>query len=72
MKRIWLQVQDDKYKFFLELLNNLGFVKIEEDEKEEDTREEIIANLTQAFKDIKLYKEGKLKTTPVQEFLNEF
>lgn len=38
---------------------------------EGDSREDIIANLTQAFKDLKLYKEGKLKTTPAKDFLDE-
>jgi len=34
-------------------------------------KKEIIANLTEAFKDIKRYKEGKLTTTSAKEFLEE-
>ncbi|MDH5476301.1 MAG: hypothetical protein OEX22_11465 [Cyclobacteriaceae bacterium] len=30
MKQVTLNVPDDKYKFFLELVNNLGFDKPEE------------------------------------------
>jgi hypothetical protein len=40
-------------------------------DEEGDNREEIIANLTESFKQIKLIKEGKLKGRPVEEFLNK-
>ena len=36
-----------------------------------DTREEIIANLKQAAKDIKMIREGKLEGRPVEELFNE-
>jgi hypothetical protein len=36
-----------------------------------DSNEEVIANLRQAFKELKLFREGKLQARPLEEFLNE-
>ena len=52
----------------MELIQNLGFVKPEEDG---DTKEEIIANLKQGFREMELYKEGKLQGTPLKDLLDE-
>jgi len=68
MKQVVLHVKDGKYKFFMELMKSFDFVQIQHDDG--DSKEEITANLTQAFKDLELHKQGKLKTTPAKEFLN--
>ena len=70
-QRIVLNVAPRKYDFLLELLQNFDFVKVVEEDDDGDSREEIIENLKQAAKDLKLIKEGKLKTRPLKEFLNE-
>jgi hypothetical protein len=69
MKQVTLNIKEKKYEFFMELLKNLDFVQVKEIEG--DSKEEIRANLERAFKDLKLYKEGKLKTSPAKNFLNE-
>lgn len=69
MKQVVLHIKDSKYNFFMELVKSLDFVQVEEDAG--DSKEAIVANLTQAFKDLKQYKQGKLKTTPANAFLNE-
>ena len=68
MKEVTLRIPDHKYSFFMELVHNLGFVKPEDDG---DTKEEIIANLKQGFREMELYKEGKLQGTPLKDLLNE-
>lgn len=65
MKQVTLKVEDDKLSFFLELVENLGFVQLE------DSKEEIVNNLKTGFEEMNLYKQGKLETTPLDEFLNE-
>lgn len=69
MKQVILQVKDGKYKFFMELIRSLDFVQIEENR--EDTKEEVLANLKQGFQEMKLHKEGKVKGTPLEDFLDE-
>jgi len=68
-QRVVLNVASRKYNFFMELLGNFNFVQIEE--KDGDSREEIIANLKEAAKELKLLKAGKLETRPARELLNE-
>lgn len=68
MKEITLKIPDKKFSFFMELVKSLGFVEIEE---KGDSREEVIANLKEGFKEMKLYKEGKMKGTPLKDFLDE-
>ena len=70
-QRIVLNVVPKKYDFLMELLRNFNFVKVVEEENDGDSREEIIANLKQTAKDLKLLKEGKLETRSARELLNE-
>jgi hypothetical protein len=54
----------------VKLVKNLHYVKkIETDD--EPTKEEIISNIKRGFEEMKLFKEGKLKTTSAKDFLNE-
>ncbi len=69
MKQIVLNIPEGKYRFFMELISSLDFVEVHE--QNEDTKEEIVANLTQAFKELKQYKQGDLNTTPAKDFLDE-
>lgn len=75
MKQVVLNIKESKYEFFMELVKNLGFVSVEsaaiDEEDEEDSKEQILKNIEQGFKELKLYKEGKMKFTPLNEFLNE-
>lgn len=67
-KEITLKIPENKYRFFMELVHSLEFVKVED---HGDSKEEVISNLKQGFEEMKLYKEGKLKGTPLKDFLNE-
>lgn len=59
----------------LELLNIIRLHKKKEEPKifknAGDSKKKILHNLTQAFKDAERFREGKLKTTPAKDFLNE-
>jgi len=68
-QRVVLNVAARKYNFLMELLNNFNFVQIEENDG--DSREEIIANLKEAAKSLKLIKEGKPIGQPAEELFNE-
>ena len=68
MKQLTLNIADNKFQAFLEFIKTLDYVKVEE---EGDSKEAIIANLKEGFKEMKLYKEGKISGTPLKDFLNE-
>ena len=69
MKQITLKVNDTKFPFFMELISNLDFIKIEE--QQGDTKDAIVKNLKQGIKEIKLIQQGKLNGRPAKELLNE-
>ena len=70
-QRIVLSVAPQKYDFLMELLKNFDFVQVAKEENDGSSREEIIASLKEAAKDLKLIKAGKLKGRPLKEFLDE-
>ena len=70
MRQVTVYTTDKEYNHFVELAKNLHYVKkIETDD--EPAKEEIIKNLKKGFEEMKLFKKGKLKTTPAKDFLNE-
>ena len=69
MKQITINVPDNKYSFFLELVKNLGLEKVKEEPV--DTSQEALKGLEQGFREVKLIQEGKMKGTPLKEFLDE-
>lgn len=72
MRHVTLYIPDNKYPLFMELARSIDFIKkIEEEESEEPSKEEIIRNLKRGFEEMQLFKKGKLKTTSVKDFLNE-
>ena len=66
MKHISLTIPDNKYQFFLELIENLSFVEVEDDE-EEIAMEELQNSLHQ----VKLMQEGKIPKQTAEDFINE-
>ncbi len=72
MRHVTLYIPDNKYPLFMELARSIDFIKkIEEEESEEPSKEEVIRNLKRGFQEMQLFKKGKLKTTPAKDFLNE-
>ncbi|MFV0346360.1 MAG: hypothetical protein ACK5IQ_08985 [Bacteroidales bacterium] len=69
MKQVILNIKDGKYRFFMELVKSLDFVQVEE--ADGDSKKDIVKNLTRGFQDLKLYKQGRLKTTSAKDFLND-
>ncbi|MDR1584646.1 MAG: hypothetical protein LBS07_00525 [Prevotellaceae bacterium] len=69
MRKVILNVDIEEYPFFVKLIKSLDFVHMQDDAG--DSKEDIAANLTQGFKELKLYRQGKLKTTSAKDFLNE-
>lgn len=69
MKQITLNIPDNKYSFFLELITNLGLEKIKEESI--DSEQEVLNGIEQGFREMKLMQEGKVKETSFDDFLDE-
>lgn len=79
MAHITLKIKEDKLNFFRELIQNLDFVQEEnveesdttDEEYREPTKEEIKENIRRGLREVKLIEEGKMKSRPAKEFLDE-
>ena len=67
MKEITLKISESKFQFFMELVRSFDFVQVDDSG---DSKEAIVANIKQGLEEVKLAKEGRLKTTPAKDFLN--
>lgn len=65
MKQLTLQIDENKFKAFLEFIKTLDYVKIE------DQEEKAIEELRNSLHQVKLMKEGKLTKQSGRNFLDE-
>ncbi len=66
--KILLDIKDNQASFFMEMLKHFPFVKAT---PLTDPKAEFLKGFRQAVDEVKLAKQGKIKTTPLNEFLNE-
>ncbi len=79
MRHVTIYTTNKEYDHFLKLAKNLHYVKkiktdevpIDIDSDDGDSKEEIIKKLKTGFRNMQLIKQGKLKTTPFKDFLDE-
>lgn len=75
MKQIILNVPDQKFPFFMELVNSFPYIETQTitsgETHEGDSKEDILKNIKKGLEEVKLAKQGKLKTTSAKDFLNE-
>jgi endonuclease IV len=69
MRQITLNIPENMYSFFNELIQKLGLEKI--NEVDANSEEEILAGIERGLKEVKEIEEGKIKGKPLREFLNE-
>lgn len=65
MKQVTLNVDDSKFKAFLEFIKTLDYVKVE------DVEEMALEELQSSLKQVKLMQEGRLPKQSAKDFLNE-
>ncbi len=73
MKQLTLNIKDNKYKFFKELVDSMDFVKIisEKEEKERRKKEALVKSIKAGLDEVEQIKKGKLKSIPLKDLLNE-
>lgn len=65
--KLLLDIKDNKAAFFMEMLTNFPFVEVT---PFSDSKAEFFKGFNEAVEEVKLAKQGKLKTTPLNDFLN--
>ncbi|MDI9338033.1 MAG: hypothetical protein QM539_06380 [Alphaproteobacteria bacterium] len=71
MKQVSIFVDDEKVNQFIELVNNITYIKKFIVVDTNSCLNENIDNIKQGFKELNLIKKGKLKSKSVKDFLNE-
>lgn len=66
--QVWLEINDNKAAFFLELIRNLPFVKTK---TISPANELFLSELQEAVEEANLVKEGKAEYGSARDFLNE-
>jgi hypothetical protein len=66
MKEIVLEIREEKYRFFIELIKSLDFVSVKTQSKKE-----LLLNVARGMQEAALAGKGKIKSRPAKSFLNE-
>ena len=69
MKQITLNIPDNQYSFFLELVQKLGLEKVKEETI--DSQQKVLQGIAQGLREVKCIEESKMSGTPLKDFLNE-
>lgn len=69
MKQVVLNIPENKFSFFMELVHDFKYIKIEKTVEIADS--DIVAGIRQGLKEVQLIEQGKMKATPLKDFLNE-
>jgi len=69
MRPVTVYTTEKGYGHFIQLAENLHYVK--KIETNEVPKESVLDNVRVGLEEVRLFKEGKLKTTSAKDFLNE-
>lgn len=68
MKQVVLNVDERKYKFFMELIKNFDFITVS---NEETAKKQTLKEIALGMQAAMLADKGKIKTRSAKAFLNE-
>jgi hypothetical protein len=67
MRQVTIYTTNTEYGHFIELARNLNYVK----KIETDEEPSILDNIKAGLEEVRLFKQGRLETTPAKDFLYE-
>jgi hypothetical protein len=68
MQRVVIDIPDNKFKFFMELVNNLGFKKVR---KLTSQQKEFIDDTKKSLEQVEQHLKGEIKLKSADQLLNE-
>ena len=69
--KVLLDINDSKATAFLNFIKSLDFIRIQKEDYEEPTKQEILDSIKQGMKEAQLHQQGKIKLQSARDFLNE-
>lgn len=71
MKQVILNIPDNKYPFFMELVNSLGFVKVPEEVKLTENQHEFVEGTKKSLEEVERHLKGEIKLKTADQLFNE-
>ena len=71
MKQVVLNVPDNKYSFFMELVRNVGFVKMPEEVKLKINEKEFVEGTKKSLEQVEQHVKGEIKLKSADQLFNE-
>jgi len=68
MQRVVIDIPDNKFSFFMDLVDNLGFKKVNQVSKEQ---QQFLDDLQHSLDQVKKHQQGKIELQSAREFLDE-
>jgi hypothetical protein len=68
MNQVLIDVSDNKFNFFMELVDNPGFKKVKQASREQ---QQFVDDLQHSLEQVKQHQEGKIKLQSAKGFLDE-
>ncbi len=68
MQRVVIDIPDNKFNFFMELVSNLGFENVKQISKEQ---QEFVEDLEHSLQQVEQHQKGKIELQTAKEFLDE-
>jgi len=71
MKQVTLNIPDNKYQFFMELVKSLRFVKVSAEPNFSKEQMDFVDDLQDSLKQVELHQKGEIELQSAEDFLNE-
>ncbi|MFO8066440.1 MAG: hypothetical protein R6U11_02545 [Bacteroidales bacterium] len=71
MKQIVLNIPDNKYRFFMELIKSLGFVKIKKEVRLTNEQKDFIDGTKKSLLQVDQHLKGEIKLKSAEKLLDE-
>jgi hypothetical protein len=71
MKQVVLNIPDNKYPFFMELIKSLGFVKVPEEVKLTKKQKEFVEGTKKSLEQVERHLKGETELKTADQLFNE-
>jgi hypothetical protein len=71
MKQVVLNIPDNKYPFFMELVKSLGFVKLSDEAKLTKKQKEFVDGTKSSLEQVEQHLKGKIKLKTADQLFDE-
>ena len=71
MATLTLEVENKKMKFIKDLLQHFSFVRVREEDIDEDSDQQVVSNILKGIREMRQIEQGEKKGRPARDFLTE-